>query len=60
MMFSSGSKFISKTNLKPEKFNVYEVRQLIGRGAFGTVYHVECQNYDSKDLHFKDENHRQE
>ncbi len=59
-MFGSGSKFISKNNLKPEKCNVYEVRKLIGRGAFGTVYHVECHNYDRTDLHFKDENHRQE
>ena len=59
-MFGSGSKFINKSNLKQDKCNVYEVRKLIGRGAFGTVYHVECHSYDRTDLHFIDENHRHE
>jgi hypothetical protein len=59
-MFGSGSKFINKNNLKQDKCNVYEVRKIIGRGAFGTVYHVVCHNYDSTDLYLKDETHRQE
>jgi len=45
-MFSPGVKFINKSYSNEQNDQVYyEVKKLIGRGAFGTVYQVSTKKF---------------